>query len=93
MSEPHIIFVDHPDVDPCEQDNPICVQTCLVRGRYRDDGGCFLTAMPTLRYAILCGYTAERDEAAYPTEWLDKRLLICYKGHGYLRLDEREEDG
>ncbi len=92
MSEARIIFVDHPDVDPCEEDNPVCAQTCIVRGRYRDDGGCFLTVMPTLRYAIQCGYTEKRDEAAYPTEWLDERLLICYKGRGYLRLEQTEDE-
>lgn len=91
MSKPRIIFVDHPDVNPCEEDNPVCAQTCPVRGRYRNDGGCFLTAMPTLRYAIKCGYTEQKEESAYPLEWLDERLLICYKRHGYLRLDGRKD--
>lgn len=82
-------FVDHPHVDPCEEDNPICVETCVVRARYRDDGHCFLTVMPTLRYAMSCGYTAKHHEAAYPTEWPDRRVSICCKGHAYLRLDRQ----
>jgi hypothetical protein len=89
MDNLQIIFVDHPDVDPCEEDNPVCAQTCVVRARYRDDGGCFLTDMPTLRYAILCGYTEKRNETAYPAAWLDERTLICRKGHAFLRRDGR----
>lgn len=86
MSKLHILFVDHPDVDPFRQDNPICVRTRPIRGQYWE-GRCFSFHMPTLRYAIQCGYTYQNNEGAYPVGRLDKRLLVCHSGHAYLRFE------
>lgn len=91
MSEPQIIFVDYPDIDPCEEDNPLCVQHCLPRARFTDDG-CFsyFPGHQTLREAIPWGFVKGQSEDDYPAEWLDKRLRACRRGYKYVRLDERE---
>lgn len=81
-NEPCVIFVDRPEVDPCQEDNPIC-EKCLPRARYRDDGHCFLTAYTSLREAIQYGWV-KQSQTTYPQEWLGKRIGICKKGHVYL---------
>lgn len=91
MTASRIIFVDYPEVDPCKQDNSICVQTCPIRGRYRDDR-CPYFGRSTLRDAILCGYTRKKDEAEYPSKWLDKWTIICYAGHAFVHLNSAEEE-
>lgn len=78
----YIIFVDYPEIDPCQEDNSIC-EKCFPRSRYRDDGHCFLTAYPSLHEAIQYGW-AKQNETIYPPEWLDKRVGICKKGYVYL---------
>ena len=85
MPEPRVVFVDYPGVDPCQLDNPICVQTCPVRGRWRDED-CPYFPQDTLRQAISHGFTEKRDDSAYPVEWLDRWVVVCYGNRVCIRF-------
>jgi len=85
MSEPRVVFVDYPAVDPCQPDNPVCVQTCPARGRWWDED-CPYFPQDNLRQAILHGFTEKREESAYPAGWLDQWVVICYGKHVCLRF-------
>ena len=87
-----VIFVDHPEVDPRKQDNPICVQTCPIRGRFQDER-CPQLPVATLREAILLGYTKRRDEAFYPGDWLEAWVVVCYGLNVCLRPNSRKPHG
>jgi hypothetical protein len=87
MSEPYVVFADHPGIRPREQDNPICFANCRAQGCFCGEP-CIQQDVSTLRQAIRQGYTKAKNEAAYPPDWLDRTARICHHGLVLLALDQ-----
>jgi hypothetical protein len=87
MSESYVVFVDHPNILPQQQDNPICFHNCRAQGCFCGEP-CTYVDVPSLRQAIQQGYTKARTEAAYPPNWLDRTVRICHHGLVLLALEE-----
>jgi len=87
MSEFYVVFVDHPNVLPQQQDNPICFHHCRAQGCFCGEP-CTYRDVSSLRQAVQQGYTKARTEAAYPPNWLDRTVRICHHGLVLLALEE-----
>jgi hypothetical protein len=87
MSESYVVFVDHPNVLPQQQDNLICFHNCRAQGRFCGEP-CTHRDVSSLRQAIQQGYTKARTEAAYPPNWLDRTVRVCHHGLVLLALEE-----
>jgi len=87
MSEPYVVFVDHPTVVPRQQDNPICLLNCRAQGCFCGEP-CIYRDVASLRQAVQRGYTKARNTAAYPPAWLERTVQICHHGLVLLALDE-----
>jgi hypothetical protein len=87
MSEPYVVFVDHHNVLPQQQDNPICFYHCRAQGCFCGEP-CIYRDVTSLRQAVQQGYTKARSAAAYPRTWLERTVQICHHGLVLLALDE-----
>ena len=87
MSEPYMVFVDHPTIVPRQQDNPICFLNCRAQGCFCGEP-CIYRDVSSLRQAVQQGYTKARRAAAYPPAWLERTVQICHHGLVLLALDE-----